>query len=79
MLVRIIARQAAREWFEREIVVSREAPPEVTSLFPWDQRIDDLDSAIVLTSGLGVECASGLPAQVHGQLLEHLRAHHDRA
>jgi hypothetical protein len=30
VLVRILARQAARERFEREVAVERETPPEVT-------------------------------------------------
>ena len=30
VLVRVLARQAARERFEREVAVERETPPEVT-------------------------------------------------
>jgi hypothetical protein len=30
MLVRVLARQAARERFEREVAAERERPPEVT-------------------------------------------------
>jgi len=30
VLARVLARQAAREWFEREVAVQRGTPPEVT-------------------------------------------------